>query len=217
MVTGELLVDKEFLRLDEIPIIEKVALNYVFEDIKPTHNDGDLWLEFGVYNGTTINFISQFTSGTVYGFDSFYGCPVEWRGREGAFNRDGIPPEVNDNVKLVVGWFNDTLEDFLAEHEGETISFLHIDCDVYISTKYVLDKVKDYLKPGSIVVFDELLFYLGYDGDNGELRALYEFVKENDIQYEWIGRREVTSQPIRNFSEVAAIQKSTQAAILRIK
>mgnify|MGYP003306373163 CR=1 FL=1 len=35
--------------------------------------------------------------------------------------------------------------------------------------------------------FDELVNYEGYAGDNGELRALYEFVKKYNVKFEWIG------------------------------
>ena len=29
--------------------------------------------------------------------------------------------------------------------------------------------------------------YPGFDGPNGELKALYEFITENNINYKWIG------------------------------
>ena len=38
-----------------------------------------------------------------------------------------------------------------------------------------------------IVLFDELVNYPGFDGDNGELKAFYEFITENKVDYEWIG------------------------------
>jgi len=49
---------------------------------------------------------------------------------------------------------------------------------------------KDQLTPKCkccIIVFDELVNYPGYDGETGELRALYEFIEENNVKYEWIG------------------------------
>ena len=38
-----------------------------------------------------------------------------------------------------------------------------------------------------IIVFDELVNYPGFDGDKGELKAFYEFVTENKVDYKWIG------------------------------
>jgi hypothetical protein len=96
-------------------------------------------------------------------------------------------PEVRDNVVLIKGWFDQTLPDFLIQHPGKKVSFVHVDCDLYSSTKFVLDTLKDLLVPGCVLVFDELVNYPGYDGDNGELRAWYEFISENDVEYEWLG------------------------------
>lgn len=79
---------------------------------------------------------------------------------------------------------------FINEHcvnNNKKISFIHIDCDIYSSTKYIFDTVKDYLDENCIIVFDELLNYAGFDGDNGELKALYEFLSENDVKWNWIG------------------------------
>jgi hypothetical protein len=36
-------------------------------------------------------------------------------------------------------------------------------------------------------VFDELVNYPGFDGDTGELKAFYEFITENNVNYSWIG------------------------------
>ena len=75
-----------------------------------------LWLEFGVASGHTINYISKFTNDTVYGFDSFEGLPEKWRDGfdKGAFTRNGEFPNVNTNVQLIKGWFNETLPNFIT-------------------------------------------------------------------------------------------------------
>ena len=67
------------------------------------------------------------------------------------------------------------------------ITFIHIDCDLYSSTIFVLDTIKQNISNGCVTVFDELVNYPGYLGSNGELKALYEFTKENEILFEWIG------------------------------
>jgi hypothetical protein len=38
-----------------------------------------------------------------------------------------------------------------------------------------------------VIIFDELVNYLGFDGDKGEFKAFYEFITENNVDYEWIG------------------------------
>lgn len=174
--------------LETIPNINKYTLFYLFEDMKLAHKPNTLWLEFGVASGNTINYISGFTKGTVYGFDSFEGLPEKWRDGmdKGAFSTNGEFPVVRDNVVLIKGWFQDTLKVFLKQNDKK-ISFVHIDCDLYSSTKYILETLKDRLAEDCVVVFDELVNYDGFDGDTGELKAFYEFITEYDVDYEWIG------------------------------
>jgi hypothetical protein len=161
---------------------------YVFEDMNLRHQPDTLWLEFGVFSGNTINYISRFTNDKVYGFDSFEGLPEKWRDgfEKGTFNTNGIMPQVTENVELIKGWFNETLPDFMKTH-NKKVSFLHLDADLYSSTKYVLDYLRDYIAPGCVILFDELVNYPGFDGETGELKAFYEFITENKVNYEWVG------------------------------
>ena len=174
--------------IQNIPNIRKDPLHYVFENMKLVHKPDTLWLEFGVYAGTTVNYISNFTTNQVYGFDSFEGLPEKWIDGwdKGKFHTNGGLPQVNSNVLLIKGWFDKTLTDFLKS-QNKKVSFIHMDADLYSSTKYVLDNIKDYIDKDCVVVFDELLNYPGFDGETGELKALYEFITENNVDYEWIG------------------------------
>lgn len=174
--------------IQNIPNIHVNPLVYVFEHMKLQHKPNTLWLEFGVASGNTINYISKFTNGIVYGFDSFEGLPEKWRDGydKGFFNMNGALPNVNDNVKLVKGWFNDTLPNFIKKHHKK-VSFIHMDADLYSSTKLILDTLKNYIDNDCIIVYDELVNYPGFDGETGELKAFYEFITENKVNYEWIG------------------------------
>ena len=174
--------------IQNIPNVNTYPLTYVFEHKKLQHKPNTLWLEFGVASGNTINYISRFTNDKVYGFDSFEGLPEKWRDGfdKGTFNRNGVLPQVNSNVELIKGWFNETLLNFIQTH-NKKISFIHIDVDLYSSTKYIFQVLKDYIDIDCIIVFDELVNYPGFDGDKGELKAFYEFITENKVHYEWIG------------------------------
>ena len=179
--------------IENIPDLDVNCLTYVFEKLKLKHEPSTLWLEFGVFGGKTINYISRFTDQTVYGFDSFEGLPEFWRddryGQKGAFDLKGKFPEVKKNVKLIKGWFNETLEPFLESTSGK-VSFLHLDADLYSSTKYVLDTltIKNRINKNCIIIFDELLNFPEFDGDTSELRALREWTKENsNLKWHWIG------------------------------
>lgn len=135
---------------------------------------GGLALEFGVFSGTTLRRIAaDRADGAVYGFDSFRGLPEDWRAgfRAGTFDV-AEPPRV-DGAELVVGWFAETLPDFLAAHPGP-VDLLHLDADLYSSTRTVLEAVGPRLRPGSVLVFDEYLNHPGWEA--GEHRAWSEFV-----------------------------------------
>ena len=135
----------------------------------------------------TINFIaSRCPDQTVYGFDSFEGLPEHWSGNRYSrrnFNRKGKPPKVESNVELVIGGFNETLPSFL-ERETEPFGFVHIDCDIYSSTKQIFDLIAPRIAPGCIIVFDEFFNYHGFE--QHEYKAFFEFVKANALDYEFI-------------------------------
>ena len=143
-------------------------------------------LEFGVFTGGTANMISKHVN-ILYGFDSFEGLPEDWNGviEKGHF-KVGNLPKVNSNVKLIQGWYENTLDDFLKNHP-EDFKFIHIDCDLYSSTKYVFDKLIEYnkLKKDVIIVFDEILNYNKFL--EGELKALYEINTKKNINFKWLG------------------------------
>lgn len=186
------IIEKD-LKIRTLQDIGMDPLSYVLErDLIPA--DG-LWLEFGVFSGSSINRIAAVAPNDklVYGFDSFEGLPEEWdRGRQGwwsqkgSFSREGKLPAVKPNVRLIKGWFDNTLVPFLAETPGD-ISFLHIDCDLYSSTKTVLDAVGPRLADRCVIVFDEIFNYPGWE--KHEALAFLEFLEADsrDWEFSWIG------------------------------
>ena len=159
---------------------------YFYNTFEYVKNSG-LWLEFGVATGRTINIISSRTTNKVYGFDTFQGLPEDWEDHQGkgVYSQDGVLPKDNTNVELIVGLFQDTLEEFLDEHP-EPIAYLHIDADLYSSTKYVFDNIEDRIVPGTVISFDEVYnnqVYLDH-----EMKAWVEFANKTEIRYNWITR-----------------------------
>jgi hypothetical protein len=146
-----------------------------------------LCLEFGVHMGVSINYFSNAKPNiTWYGFDSFEGFQEDWKGGyfgKASFSLNGKLPIVNKNVKLIKGWFKNTLPDFLKEHK-EKIAFINMDCDTYESTKQVLDMIgPERLVPNTKILFDEYISYIGWK--HGEFKAWQEFVKNNNIKYKY--------------------------------
>ncbi len=206
----------ELHELDNIPNIGKNPLHYVFE-INIVNTEG-LLLEFGVFSGSTINYIASKIKGKrVYGFDSFEGLPEPWmRSDNGwatthrAFDRQGSLPPVAPNVTLVKGWFNETLPDFLKDNT-QPITFVHVDCDIYSSTKCIFDLMKTQLADGCVIVFDELVNYP--DFEKHEWKAWWELVNETGITWEWIGKNGTIQK--QNIHDRGPADQSVAVRIIR--
>ena len=140
-----------------------------------------LFLEFGVASGRTISHMALNTPQIqFYGFDSFEGLPEAWRSGfgKGAFLQARLPV-VPPNVTLVKGWFDDTLPGFLRDRPQLPLSLLHIDCDLYSSTKTIFANLQDRIVPGTVIVFDEYWNYPGWR--NHEFRAFEELLADTGI------------------------------------
>ena len=140
------------------------------------------YLEFGVFKGESANYFSKFVN-KFYCFDGFEGLKEDWMGTDapkGTFNLNKKIPKLNSNVEPIVGWVEDTLDDFLKKHNPK-INFIHLDMDTYSSTKFTLEKLKPYLVKNAIILFDELYNYVGWE--NGEYKALNEVFKEDEFEY----------------------------------
>ncbi len=147
-----------------------------------------LFLEFGVYKGDLINRMAELKPAVRwYGFNSFEGLPEAWTlgSRKGAFSVGGILPAVRDNVVLTKGFFTDTLPDFVAQHRGEQVAFVHVDCDLYSATKTIFDCLNSMLQQGCIVVFDEYFNYPGWQ--DGEYKAFAEYIAQSGRAFEYLG------------------------------
>jgi len=159
-------------------------LTSAFAQADTSHNR--LICEFGVFTGATINHLAKLTSKTVFGFDSFEGLPEDWRAvgiKKGHFAVKRLPA-VRENVTLVKGWFHKTIPSFLAAHDG-AVGFLHIDCDLYSSTKVVFDLLGPRLSAGTVLVFDE---YLNFpEWQEGEHKAFNEFLTRTGLSAKFIG------------------------------
>jgi len=178
-------------------------LEYALEQIS---DSSGLYLEFGVHRGVSINHIANHVKPKiVYGFDSFEGLPEDWeRGssvyKKGHFDLEGSLPDVVNNVELIKGFFENTLEPWV-KHHNKNISFLHIDCDLYSATRFVLKTLNHLISPGTIIVFDELCdwkesgIYPAWE--EGEWKALNEWLEECDRELIVISRGENFESTVR--------------------
>lgn len=134
------------------------------------------YLEFGVYNGTSL--VSTFreteamglTNVRLFGFDSFQGLPPaaasdddgtwkpgawcsELEFTEAVLDAEGVD---RGRVTLVPGWFSDTCNHETAQrHRIAKASVIMVDCDIYTSTKEALDFCAPLITDHALVLFDD--------------------------------------------------------------
>lgn len=165
--------------------IRKYSISRAFNNSNTKEN---LFLEFGVYKGDSINLFGNFLSQhgrEIYGFDSFGGLEEEWNMNDynpiGRFSLNKKNPKVLKNVTLIKGKVQSTLENFLKDKKDKKIIFAHMDMDTYIPTKYALNKIKPFLQKGSVILFDEFYGYPNWQ--HHEYKAFSEEFKANDYKY----------------------------------
>lgn len=146
---------------------------------------GGLYCEFGVHSGSTINFIAERAGHPVFGFDSFEGLPEDWRPgvQKGHFAMSQLP-KVLPNVRLVKGWFHESLPGFLRENTAAA-AFIHVDCDLYSSTRTIFELMAHRIVPGTVLHFDEFFNYPGWR--RGEYMAFQELLASRGLEFEYVG------------------------------
>lgn len=132
----------------------------------------------------------------IIGFDSFEGLPSSdnhprWKEKLFSINHS-YHPLIEKGVKvnkqliinlfkecnlpdphLEVGKFQDTLKNTINK-KYKKAALIHIDCDLYESTKTVLFGISSILQEGTILLFDDWFNFKG-DKNKGEQKAFYEF------------------------------------------
>lgn len=167
---------------------EDIRKYSIFEAFKNKNKIDNLFLEFGVFKGTSINLFAKFLSQhglDIYGFDSFEGLEEEWITNEyhpiGTFSLNQKIPKVLNNVKLIKGKVQKTLESFLNSNTNKKIIFVHMDMDTYTPTKFTLTKIKPFLQKGTIILFDQ--FYGFSNWEKNEYKAFIEVFNEKEYKY----------------------------------
>jgi hypothetical protein len=142
-------------------------------------------LEFGVFKGTSLRyFAKKLKKFTCVGFDSFEGLQSNFGGVNAQllFRLKGREPKfMPKNSIIIKGMVEETLDKFILKKQVN-ISLVHLDLDVYSSTKYVLKTLKPKLQSGTYLLFDEMFGNPFWE--NGEYKALKDVFNVNE--YYWI-------------------------------
>ncbi|RFU23063.1 class I SAM-dependent methyltransferase [Geodermatophilus marinus] len=151
--------------------------------------DEGLVLEFGVASGDTLRRITSRRS-PAHGFDSFEGLPEDWRTGFVKGDFSAPPPEI-PGATLHIGWFEDTLPGFFAEHPGP-IAFAHMDADLYSSTATIFHQGEGRFVAGTVLLFDEYFNFPGWQ--HHEHKAFTEFLERTGHEFEYIAYNSLHEQ-----------------------
>ncbi len=142
--------------------------------------------EFGVWRGQSFKyFIEYFKNG--YGFDTFEGLPNDWYRPDGSILEKSGTYSANNNIpnikggEFIAGKFDETLPKFFSKPRPMA-SIVNYDADLYSSTICALNYSKPVIDKDTILIFDELIAYEGWEND--EFKALEEFSDKNNLKYE---------------------------------
>ena len=178
---------KEYFKKSFVFSDDNSIRNFAINEAIKKFDNQNLFLEFGVFKGDSINLFAKNLKkidAQIIGFDSFQGLKDEWITEEynpvGTFNLLGKKPKVENNVKLIDGWVEDTVKNFF-ENNSKKIAFIHLDLDTYNSTAFVLESLKKYFQTGTIILFDE--FYGFPNWEKYEYKAFKEQISEDKFKY----------------------------------
>jgi O-methyltransferase len=121
------------------------------------------YFEFGVASGASFSWWlkqNNHQQSQFFGFDTFEGLPEDWGGFYAKGDMSHSIPTVNDpRAVFVKGLFQDTLSDFIQQHQAVLKSpqqkIIHMDADLYSATIFTLSQLYPYLNKGDIIMFDE--------------------------------------------------------------
>lgn len=164
-----------YLETDEFDKFKHIleAVNYV----RVAGVGGD-FMEFGCHSGRTfaaiLNAINYFRmSGVdVHAFDSFEGLPNTLSDDEPFFRSGMFKTSKAQFVRAVkqktgirlperlihAGFYEETLEKQMSELDV-SVSFIHIDVDLFASTIPILDNLTDRFSDGAVILFDDYYCY----------------------------------------------------------
>lgn len=155
-----------------------------------------VYFEFGCHSARTFSAVvnaSDFLGMELmefYAFDSFEGLPNTSSIEDGVFQTGEFSTPIYkfkelvkkktgknlNNDSIIKGFYSDSLTTELQQRMPK-VGIVHIDVDLYSSTKEVLNFLKPLLTIGTVILFDDYYCFKP-DGTKGEMKALTEFCEE---------------------------------------
>ena len=94
---------------------------------------------------------------------------------------------------------------FCQQYPGP-VAFLHLDADLYSSTRTVFDLLGDRIVPGTVIAFDEFFNYPGWR--EGEYRAFDEFCHQRRAEVRYLGFVGRDEQAVVKITGIAPVSRA---------
>lgn len=191
-------------RKNTIDRVYEETFNNIFILLSALRLQGDIF-EFGVFQGYTARLFARYMQKfcledtSLHLFDSFEGLPEEkemdknsyeyssgvWKkgslsvckGMEDYIQKKLSKILSEKRVHVVKGFFEDTFESYF--NKPMKAKLIHIDCDLYSASKYVLDFLfsHEIIQDGTLVIFDDWMTSLG-NPNLGQRKATFEVLSK---------------------------------------
>ena len=193
----DFIIDK--ISKNQLSLVSKERLIHLYNQCSKYKNTSLSFVECGVAKGGCLA-IMKYASGCknkIFGFDSFAGMPTLVPADINAYNKsppqkwvgvplcNGIADVTNtfeclnltmDNVTLVQGFFQDTLNVSNNLDGIGDIAVLRLDGDWYESTKICLEKLYDKVINGGIIIIDDYGHFIGAKKATDEFREKHNII-----------------------------------------
>ncbi len=159
------------------------------------------YIEFGIFTGSSFNFAMKANKSldkllgksdcNFIGFDSFEGFgSIKEEDNHPRFKDDTFSVDEkkilnnikknskNQKYKIIKGFYKDTLMKNPNDYDIKKARVVMVDCDLKAPTILALNFIKNTLQKGTIIMFDDYIFYKG-DKEKGEFGAFEEFKSNN--------------------------------------
>jgi len=156
--------------------IYEPAFRRIVEYVTNSRIDGDV-LEFGTFNGYTARTLAELmreyrSTKSLHLYDSWEGFPA-MQGVDAncpevtthdTWHKGDCQPLIDKAPEIIHAVLSVLLPERIITHKGfyapdmtlpEKASIVHVDCDLYESTKIVLNAIIPILQQGSIIMFDD--------------------------------------------------------------
>ena len=123
------------------------------------------WCEFGVGEGESLDWflLNKPRGNVMFGFDTFEGIPEPWLGHPVGHWKSEPYQSNRPDLEIVRAPFDVSVNDARVRARlAGGIGLMHVDCDLYSSTRTVLEGMRPFIGPGTVIVFDELYGYGGW-------------------------------------------------------